>query len=85
MRAYADVQDCAMRVPQGQPHLRVMSMSGVVCQRRAPYLTGRATYKARTTQVPDGYGDGKMASKTHEGGEYMDMRRRLREMERTGP
>ena len=28
MRAQVDVQDCAMQVTQGRPHLRVMLMSG---------------------------------------------------------
>ena len=41
MRAHVDMQDRAMRVPQGRLRLCVMLMSGVVCQRHAPDLTGR--------------------------------------------
>ena len=41
MRAQIDMQDRAMWVLQGHLRLCVMSMSGVVCQRRAPDPTGQ--------------------------------------------
>ena len=41
MQAHVDVQDRAMRVPQGRSRLRVMPMSGAVCQRRTPDPTGQ--------------------------------------------
>ena len=41
MRANVDVQDRAMRVPQGCLRLRDMLVTGVVCQPRAPNSTGR--------------------------------------------
>ena len=41
LRAHVDVQDRAMRVPQGRSRLRVILMSGAVCQQRTPDLTGR--------------------------------------------
>ena len=41
MRAYVDVQDRAIRLPQGRSRLRVMPLSGAVCQQSAaPYPTG---------------------------------------------
>ena len=42
MLAHVNVQDRAMRVPQGRSRLRVMPLSGAVCQQRAaPDLTGQ--------------------------------------------
>ena len=41
MQTHVDVQDHTMRVPQGRSRLRIMPVSGVVCQPRAPDLTGR--------------------------------------------
>ena len=41
LRAHVDVQDRAMQVLQGRSRLRVMPVSGAVCQPRAPDSTGR--------------------------------------------
>ena len=83
MWAHVDVQDSAMRVPQGQLHLRIMLMSGAVCQRHDPDLTEQATDEARKAQGKDRYGEGKGAARTHKGGEDMGVPRRGRGRERT--
>ena len=51
MRAPVAMQDHAVWLPSGGPPLRVLLVSGAVCQRRAPDPAGQAAPDARETWV----------------------------------
>ena len=85
MRAHVNVRDHAMKMPQRRSHLRVLPMSGAVCQRRAPDPTGQAADNAGKIHRGDGDMERKEAARAHEGGEDLGARRRRGERERNGP
>ena len=68
MQANANLQDRAMRVPQGRSRLRDMPVSGAVCQPRTPDSTGRDAEQGGH----EGKGDGEVqeTAEKSEGGTY---------------
>ena len=62
MRAPIVVQDHVVWLPSGGPHLRVLSVSGVVCQCRAPDPAGQAADNAGGTRRRIGSAEGEEAT-----------------------
>ena len=72
MRAHVNVQDRAMSVPQGRSRLRVMLVSGVMCQRQAPDLMGRAADKGWSNHRGDRDREATVVARESKGGETTD-------------
>ena len=84
MRVHVNVKDRTMRVTQGCSHLRVLPMSGAVCQYHAPDLTGRSANDVGITHREDGDRKTKEAAQAHGGREDTDTCRKRGERERIG-
>ena len=87
MRAHVHVQYRAMQLPQGRSRLRVMPMSGAVCQQRTPDPTGRDAEQGG--KKGDGDGDTQAAAGESEGGtanatDAVDATEEIGERERQG-
>ena len=76
MRTQFYVQDRAMQVPQGRLHLRVLTISGAVHQRRTQDPTGQTSDNSVRAHRGGGYRETKEAARAHEGREYPDACRR---------